>query len=82
MTGESLIQATSLRNFTRWSGIRLPFGPQIRALSIQGDVSMNRRRLSWPSVAVSLGEDKLEGTMAVRLDQSVRSSPEPWRPRA
>lgn len=68
MTGESLIQATSLRNFTRWSGMRLPFGPQIQALSIQGDVSMNRRRLSWPSVAVSLGEDKLEGTMAVRLD--------------
>ncbi len=68
LTGESLIQATSLRNYTRWSGTKLPFGSQIQALSIQGDVSMNRRRLSWPSVAVSLGEDKLEGTMAVRLD--------------
>lgn len=68
LTGESLIQATSLRNFTRWSGMKLPFGSQIQSLSIQGDLSMNRRRLSWPSVAVSLGEDKLEGTMAVRLD--------------
>ncbi len=68
ITGESLIQATSLRGFTRWSGMKLPFGPQIQAVSIQGDVSMNRRRLSWPSVAVSLGEDRLEGTMAVRLD--------------
>jgi AsmA protein len=68
VTGESLIQATSLRGFTRWSGMKLPFGPQIQAVSIQGDVSMNRRRLSWPSVVVSLGEDKLEGTMAVRLD--------------
>jgi AsmA protein len=68
LTGESLVEATSLRNFTRWSGLKLPFGSQIQALSIQGDVSMNRRRLSWPSVVVSLGDDKLEGTMAVRLD--------------
>lgn len=68
ITGESAIEARSVRNFTRWSGIELPFGPLVQALSIKGDFSMNRRRLSWPSVAVTLGADKLEGTMAVRFD--------------
>lgn len=68
LTGESLIQARSLRNFTRWSGIGLPFGSLMQAFSIHGDFSMDRRRLSWPSVAVTMGEDKLEGTLAVRFD--------------
>ncbi|MFC4171920.1 AsmA-like C-terminal region-containing protein [Microvirga sp. GCM10011540] len=68
VTGESLIQAKSVRNFTRWSGLELPFASLIDDLSIQGDVSINRRRLSWPSVAVTLGGDKLDGTLSVRLD--------------
>jgi AsmA protein len=68
ITGESLIKATSVRDFTRWSGVDLPFGSLIQAMSIKGDVSLNRRRLSWPSVAVSLGADQLEGTMSVRFD--------------
>jgi len=68
ITGESTIQANSVRDFTRWTGIKLPFGSLIQALSITGDFSMNRRRLSWPSVAVTLGTDKLDGTMAVRFD--------------
>ena len=68
LTGESLIQATSVRNFTRWSGLALPFAPHVQALSVQGDVSVDRRRISWPSVAVTLGGDKLEGTLTVRLD--------------
>jgi AsmA protein len=68
LTGESLIKATSVRELTRWSGIQVPFGSLIQALSIQGEFSLNRRRLTWPSVAVTLGTDKLEGTMAVRFD--------------
>jgi AsmA protein len=68
ITGQSLIEATSLRDFTRWSGVGLPFGSLIQAASIKGDVSLDRRRLSWPSVIVTLGSDRLEGTMAVRLD--------------
>lgn len=68
ITGESSIQATSVRNFTRWSGMALPFGSLMQALSIKGDFSMSRRRLSWPSVAVTMGADKLEGTMSVLFD--------------
>ncbi|MGO4388505.1 AsmA-like C-terminal region-containing protein [Microvirga sp. 2YAF29] len=68
MTGESVIQARSLSNFTRWSGMGLPFGSLVHAFSISGDFSMDRRRLSWPSVAVTMGRDKLEGALAVRFD--------------
>ncbi|MGO4571528.1 AsmA family protein [Microvirga sp. 2TAF3] len=66
-TGQSLLKATSIRDFVRWSGVGLPFGSLIQSVSIEGDLSVNRRRFSWPSVAVTLGSDKLEGTMAIRL---------------
>jgi AsmA protein len=68
ITGESTVQAKSVRDFTRWSGVELPFGSLLQALSIEGDFSMDRRRLSWPAVSVVLGDDKLEGTMGVRFD--------------
>ncbi|MBQ0823786.1 AsmA family protein [Microvirga terrae] len=68
ITGESTIQAKSVRDFTRWSGVDLPFGSLVRAVSVAGDFSMDRRRLSWPAVSVTMGEDKLEGTLGVRFD--------------
>jgi AsmA protein len=68
VTGESTIKTTSVREFTRWSGLDLPFGSLLQALSINGDFSMDRRRLSWPAVSITLGSDKLEGTLGVRFD--------------
>ena len=68
LAGESTIEAKSVRDFTQWSGVKLPFGPLVAALSVTGDFSVNRRRLTWPSVAVTLGADKLDGTLAVRFD--------------
>jgi len=68
VTGEGSIEARSVRDFSRWSGLKLPFGPLIQAFSVKGDFSMDRRRLSWPSATVTLGRDELEGTMAVRFD--------------
>ena len=68
ITGESTVKAGSVRDFTRWSGLDLPFGSLLRAVSVNGDFSMDRRRLSWPAVVVTLGSDKLEGTMGVRFD--------------
>ncbi|WP_210485937.1 AsmA family protein [Microvirga antarctica] len=67
-TGKSQIKATSVRDFTRWSGLDLPFGSLLKAVSVDGMLSFDRRRLSWPSVTVKLGPDALEGTLAVRLD--------------
>jgi AsmA protein len=68
LTGEGSIEAASVQSFTRWSGVKLPFGSLLQAFSVKGEFSMDRRRLSWPSVAVKLGNDKLEGTMAVHFD--------------
>ena len=61
ITGESTVKAGSVRDFTRWSGLDLPFGSLLRAVSVNGDFSMDRRRLSWPAVSLTLGSDKLEG---------------------
>ena len=68
ITGESTVKAGSVRDFTRWSGLDLPFGSLLQAVSINGDFSMDRRRLSWPAVSLTLGSDKLEGAMGVRFD--------------
>ncbi|MBM1173683.1 AsmA family protein [Microvirga arabica] len=68
ITGESTIKTASVRDFTRWSGMELPFGSLLGGLSISGDFSLDRRRLSWPAVAITLGSDKLEGTLGVRFD--------------
>ena len=68
VTGESLVKLTSVRDFTRWSSLQLPFGSLMQGLSASGDFSLDHRRLSWPSVAVTLGKDKLDGTLAVRFD--------------
>lgn len=69
ITGQSTIQANSLSDFSRWSGIALPLGPLLTSATVAGDFSLTRRRLSWPSVNVTLGESKLDGSLSVRLDE-------------
>ncbi|MGO4704351.1 AsmA family protein [Microvirga sp. 2MCAF38] len=68
VTGKGSIAASSVRDFARWSGLSLPLSPLTGAFSISGEFSANKRRLSWPSVAVALGGDRLDGTLSVRLD--------------
>jgi AsmA protein len=68
ITGTSRIEIRSVRDFVRWSGIELPLQPVLPALGVQGDFSADRRRLSWPSVVVTLGSDRLDGTLALRFN--------------
>lgn len=68
ITGQSTLGFRSVRDFSRWSGLDLPLGSLMQAVSIDGDFSADRRRIGWPSVALKLGSDKLEGALAVRLD--------------
>jgi AsmA protein len=68
VTGQMVVDAQSVRDFTRWSGVDLPLGSLMQTLSIEGDFLADRRRLSWPSVIVKLGQDKLDGTLALRVD--------------
>jgi AsmA protein len=68
ITGHSNVQIRSVRDLSRWSGLDLPLGSLIQAAAIEGDFSADRRRLSWPSVAATLGDDRMEGTLAIRFD--------------
>jgi AsmA protein len=68
ITGETSIEARSVRDFSRWSGLDLPLGSLVRGLSVSGEFLADRRRVTWPSVAVTLGSDTLDGTLAVRFD--------------
>lgn len=67
VTGHSDLQIRSVRDLTRWSGLDLPLGSLIQAAAIEGDFSADRRRISWPSVAATIGADRLEGTLAIRF---------------
>jgi AsmA protein len=67
ITGTSRIDIRSVRDFVRWSGIELPLQSVIPAIGVEGEFSADRRRLSWPSVIVTLGPDRLEGTLALRF---------------
>ena len=64
ITGQALVQASSVRDFARWSGIGLPLGSLMRTVSVEGDFVADRRRIAWPSVLVTLGSDKLDGTLS------------------
>jgi AsmA protein len=68
VTGHSSIEITSVRDLTRWSGLDLPLGSALWEVSIEGDFSADRRRLTWPSVTATIGPDQLEGTLALRFD--------------
>ena len=68
VTGTSRIEIRSVRDFVRWSGIELPLQTVIPAIGVQGEFSADRRRLSWPSVIVTLGSDRLDGTLALRFN--------------
>ncbi|HEX2552955.1 MAG TPA: AsmA family protein [Microvirga sp.] len=67
-TGHSTVQAHSVRDLSRWTGIAFPLGNLLQAAAIEGDFTADRRRISWPSVRVIFGADRLEGTLAMRFD--------------
>jgi len=67
LTGTGRIEIRSAGEFARWSGIALPLGSVLPTLTIEGPFTADRRRLTWPSVAVTLGSDRLEGTLGFRL---------------
>jgi AsmA protein len=62
------LEAKSLRDFARWSGVELPLASMVHAGSVQGRFSADHRRMSWPAAVVHLGPDRLEGSLTVRFD--------------
>ncbi len=68
IAGRGTVALRSPRDFSLWSGIEFPLGSLARSVFVQGAFTADRRRLTWPSVSLSLGPDLLEGTLSVRLD--------------
>jgi AsmA protein len=66
--GTSRIDIRSVRDFARWTGIELPLSSLVPAIGIEGPFSADRRHLSWPTVALTLGSDRLDGTLALRFN--------------
>jgi len=67
VTGTSRIEIRSAGDFARWSGIELPLASVVPSVVVQGEFSADRHRLSWPSVVVTLGTDRLDGTLGLRF---------------
>lgn len=66
--GQSSFETRSVRDFARWSGAELPLGGLVEAMSLDGDFTFDKRTLSWPSVRMVLGKDRLDGALSARLD--------------
>jgi AsmA protein len=68
LTGQSTLTARSLPDFSRWSGLDLPLANLLQSASVEGEFTADRKRISWPSVVVTVGPDRLEGAVALRLE--------------
>ena len=67
VVGRVVFDTRSLRNFLPWAGIGAPLGELTRALTFEGDFTLDRRSMSWPAVRLTVGGDRLDGALAVRL---------------
>ncbi|HEV2602688.1 MAG TPA: AsmA-like C-terminal region-containing protein [Microvirga sp.] len=68
LTGYNTVAARSLPDFSRWSGLELPLANLLPNIAVEGDFNAHKQRISWPSVVVTVGPDRMEGALALRLD--------------
>jgi AsmA protein len=71
--GRTSFETRSLRDFSRWSGLDLPLAPLIQAFALDGEVTVEGPTVSWPSARLSLGGDRLEGALSLRLEGDRRA---------
>ena len=69
LSGQSSARTASLRNLANWTDLALPLAPLVEAVAIEGEFSTQKNVVSWPSVRIRLGEDRLEGSLSFRLDE-------------
>jgi AsmA protein len=66
LSGQSAIHTASLRDFSRWSGLDLPLGGQIQGFGLEGAFTSEGSEASWPNVRLTLGTDRLDGSLSVQ----------------
>lgn len=67
LTGRVSLETRSARDVLAWTGAQLPLGPQIGRLALEGDANGVGRSLSFSGLRMTLGEDRLDGALALRL---------------
>ena len=68
LIGRSTFETSALRDLLIWSGQRLPLGPLISSAGLEGEISGVGGVVSWPSLRVTLGSDRLDGALTARMD--------------
>jgi AsmA protein len=67
LTGKITFETRSARDVLAWSGLRLPLGPLLGPVSLEGEASGAGRTLSFNSLRLTLDGDRLDGALAARL---------------
>lgn len=68
LTGRSTFETGALRDLLVWSGQTVPLGPLISSFGFDGEISGVGGVVSWPSLRVSLGADRLDGALTARVE--------------
>ncbi|GGK38628.1 AsmA family protein [Salinarimonas ramus] len=66
LTGRVSFETRMARDVLAWSGTRLPLGPSIGPLSLEGDANGVGRTLSFSALRLGLGGDPMEGALTAR----------------
>ncbi|TVR11367.1 MAG: AsmA family protein [Salinarimonadaceae bacterium] len=69
LIGRGSFETTALRDLLIWSGHNLPLGPLVRAFSLEGEVTGVGGVVSWPSLRITLGSDRMEGALTARSEE-------------
>lgn len=68
LIGNGSFETSALRDLLIWSGHALPLGPLVRNFSLEGEVTGVGGVLSWPSLRITLGSDRMEGALTARSE--------------
>ncbi len=68
LTGRTTFETRALRDLLIWSGQKLPLGPLVSVAGLEGEISGVGNVLSWPSIRVTLGTDRLDGALTARVE--------------
>lgn len=69
LTGRVSLETRSARDVLAWTGTALPLGPLLGRLALDGDASGVGRSLSFSGLRMTLGGDRLDGALALRLHE-------------
>jgi AsmA protein len=67
--GHATFATKALRDLLHWSGVELPFGSLVNGATLAGDFTLDDNGVSFPTVQLTLGSDRLDGALSARVDR-------------